>query len=90
VVAEHQQPRSADAQIARGVAAVPSNDRLAPGFVLEDELIYQSGIARQRIAGKILPDAQLHAENFSGSGKKGGRLDPHVVGQDRGGSQQNE
>ena len=68
------------AQEARRIAAVAADHRLAAVRILDDELIDERGIARQRIAEQVLPDAQSHADDLAGLRREGRRLDPHVVG----------
>ena len=56
---------------------------LRPARILDDELIDERGIARQRIAEQVLPDTQPHADDLAGLRREGRRLDPHVVGEER-------
>ena len=82
-IADDEQAGRGHAQEARRIGAVAADDRLAAGRILDDELIDERGIARQRIAEQILPDAQPHADDLAGLRREGRRLDPHVVGDER-------
>ena len=82
-VADDEQAGRGHAHEARRIGAVAADDRLAAGRILDDELIDERGIARQRIAEEVLPDAQPHADDLAGFRREGRRLDPHVVGGER-------
>ena len=85
-IADDEQAGRGHAQEARRIAAVPADERLAARRILEDELIDERRIARQRIAEQVLPDAQPHADDLAGLRRERRRLDPHVVGDERHGA----
>ena len=82
-IADDEQAGRGHAQEARRIGAVAADDRLAAVGIVDDELIDERGIARQRIAEQILPDAQPHADDLAGVRRERRRLDPHVVGGER-------